>query len=46
MKTINVYDVEAKKLEELAEVNNTTAAEIIEMLMGYIDEVKHEYGLI
>jgi hypothetical protein len=42
MKTISVYDIEAEKLEEFADRNDTTIAEVIEALMDYIDEVKFD----
>lgn len=45
MKYITVYDIEADELEKLAEDNETTIAEIIEMLMEYKDDMKTDYNL-
>lgn len=45
MKQITVYDIEADKLEKIADVNDTSVAEIIEMLMDYIEEMKRDNGL-
>jgi hypothetical protein len=46
MKSILVYDIEEDALEKIANVNDTTIAEVIEMLMGYADEMKKDNGLI
>lgn len=40
MTNITVYDMEAEMLEKIADVNNTTVAEIVEMLMGYAEVMK------
>lgn len=40
MTNITVYDMEAEMLEKIADVNNTTVAEIVEMLMEYAEEMK------
>lgn len=45
MKYITVYDVEADELEKLAEDNDTTIAEIVEMLMEYKDDMKTGFNL-
>lgn len=45
MKNIKVYDIEAKKLEEIADANDTTVAEVVEMLMGYLEEMKRDNNL-
>ena len=45
MKTITVYDIEAEEIEMIADVNNTTVAEIIEMLMDYVEEMKKDNNL-
>lgn len=45
MKTIVVYDYEAMKLSELADNNDCTVAELIEMMMEFIDQVKAYYKL-
>ncbi len=42
MKSINVYDTEADKLEIIAEKNDISVAEIVEMLMEHIEEVIEE----
>lgn len=45
MKTIVIYDYEAIKLAELAENNDCTVAELVEMMMEFIDQVKAYYRL-
>lgn len=45
MKQIAVYDIEADELEKIADVNNTSVAEVIEMLMDYMEEMKKDNGL-
>lgn len=45
MTKLMAYDYDAEKIEEIAEANDTTEAEIITMLMDYVYEMKREYGL-
>ena len=45
MTKITVYDIEAEELEKIADVNNTTVAEVIEMLMDYAEEMKKDNEL-
>ena len=45
MTNITVYDIEANELEKIAEANDTTIAEVIEMLMDYAEEMKKDNGL-
>lgn len=45
MKQITVYDIEADELEKIADVNDTSIAEVIEMLMDYVEEMKKDNGL-
>ena len=45
MTNITIYDLEAEQLEKIAEANDTTVAEIVEMLMAYVDEMKKDNGL-
>ena len=45
MMNITVYDIEAEQLEKIAYANNTTVAEVIEMLMDYAEEMKKDNGL-
>jgi hypothetical protein len=45
MMNITVYDIEAEQLEKIADANNTTVAEVIEMLMDYAEEMKKDNGL-
>ncbi len=45
MTKIMVYDFDEGKLEEIAEANDTTVAEVVTMLMDYVYEMKREYGL-
>ena len=45
MKKITVYDIEAEELEKIADVNDTTVAEVVEMLMEYAEEMKENNNL-
>ena len=45
MKTITVYDTEADAIERLAERNDMTTAEIVEMLIEYKDDMCAENDL-
>lgn len=45
MTNIMVYDIEAKELEKIADINDTTVAEVIEMLMEYAEDMKKDNGL-
>ena len=45
MMSITVYDIEAEQLEKIADANDTTVAEIVEMLMDYAEEMKKDNGL-
>ena len=45
MTNITVYDIEAEQLHEIADANDTTVAEIVEMLMDYTEEMKRDNGL-
>ena len=45
MTNITVYDDTEKRLEELAEICDTTVAEIIDSLLDYADDVRHDYGV-
>lgn len=45
MTNITVYDIEANELEKIADTNHTTTAEIIEMLMAYVEDMKRDNGL-
>ena len=45
MMSITVYDIEAEQLEKIADANNTTVAEVIEMLVDYAEEMKKDNGL-
>ena len=46
MKEIRVYDTEAEQLEKIADANDTSVAEIVEMLMQYADELIKDNGLV
>ena len=46
MQKILVYDVEAEELEKIADANDTTVAEVVEMLMEYADEMKKNNNLV
>lgn len=44
MKNIMVYDVEAEELERIADANDTTIAEVVEMLLEYAEDMKKDNG--
>ena len=44
MTSITVYDIEAKELERIADANDTTIAEVVEMLMEYAKDMKKDNG--
>lgn len=46
MTNIMIYDIEAEIIEEIADKNDLTNAEVIEMLADYIDDMKRDYDLI
>ena len=46
MKNIIVYDIEADDIEQICNDNDLTAAEVVEMLMAYVDELKRDNNLI
>jgi hypothetical protein len=45
MTKITVYDIEAEDLHKIADVNDITVAEVVEMLMAYAEEMKKDNGL-
>lgn len=45
MTKITVYDIEAEELDKIADVNDTTVAEIVELLMEYAEEMKKANNL-
>ena len=45
MTRILVYDTDAWALENIADTNGTTVAEVVEMLMEYAEEMKKNNGL-
>lgn len=44
MINITVYDIEAEQLHKIADVNDTTVAEVVEALMAYAEDVKKDNG--
>ncbi len=46
MQKILVYDIEAEALEKIADANDTTVAEVVEMLMEYAEEMKKNNNLV
>ena len=45
MTNVMIYDVTANQLEEVAEKNDTTVAEIVETLvLDYLEEAKSDNG--
>lgn len=45
MQKIMVYDIEAEELEKIAEDNDMTVAEVVELLMEYAEEMKRNNDL-
>ena len=45
MTKITVYDLEAEALEKIADANDTTVAEVVEMLMAYAEEMRKDNNL-
>ena len=45
MKEIKVYTYDAHKIGALAELNDMTTAEVIELFLEFIDDVCKEYHL-
>ena len=45
MTKILVYDIEAEELEKIADANDTTVAEVVEMLMAYAEEMRKDNKL-
>lgn len=45
MTNILVYDIEAEEIEKIADVNNMTIADVMEMLMDYAEEMRKDNGL-
>jgi hypothetical protein len=45
MTKILVYDVEAEELEKIADANDISIADVIEMLMVYAEEMKKDNNL-
>lgn len=46
MTKILVYDIEAEELEKIADANDITVAEVVEMLMEYAEEMKKNNDLV
>ncbi len=45
MTKVLVYDVEAEDLEKIADTNDISVAEVVEMLMAYAEEMKKDNNL-
>ena len=45
MTKVTVYDIEAEELEKIADANDTTVAEVVEMLIAYAEEMKKDNKL-
>lgn len=46
MTNILIYDIEAEELEKIADANDTTVAEVVEMLMEYAEEMRRNNNLV
>lgn len=45
MTKVLVYDIEAEELEKIADANDITVAEVVEMLMVYAEEMRKDNNL-
>ena len=45
MTNILVYDIEAEELEKIADANDISVADVVEMLMAYAEEMKKDNNL-
>lgn len=45
MTKILVYDVEAEDLEKIADTNDISVADVVEMLMAYAEEMRKDNNL-
>jgi hypothetical protein len=45
MTKILVYDIEAEELEKIADANDISVADVVEMLMAYAEEMKKDNNL-
>ena len=45
MTNITIYDTEAETIQRVADENDVTVAEIIEMLIDYVEDMKSDYDL-
>lgn len=45
MTNIAIYDTDAENIEKIADANNMTIAEVIELLMDYSDEMIKDNNL-
>jgi hypothetical protein len=45
MTNILVYDIEAEEIEKIADINNMTIADVMEMLMDYAEEMRKDNEL-
>ena len=46
MTGILIYDTDAEAIEKIAYANDTTVAEVVEMLMEYAEEMKKTNNLV
>ena len=45
MTNVMVYDIDAEELEKIADTNDMTVAEVVEMLIDYAEDMKNANGL-
>lgn len=45
MTKILVYDIEAEELEKIADANDISVADVVEMLMAYAEEMRRDSNL-
>lgn len=46
MQNINIYDTEAERIEKVAEANDMTVAEIVEIMCEYLDDIIADEDLV
>ena len=45
MTKVLIYDIEAEELDKIADANDMSIADVVEMLMAYAEEMKKDNNL-
>lgn len=46
MTSIKIWDTDYERIEQTAEANNMDIADVVELLVDHMEEIKRENGLI